>query len=62
MTISSVWLRIPARKALILECRIALRIKHPYEEQAMAYRIYKLRDKEVKGGRSWNFATQEQII
>ena len=38
MTISSVPWRIPVREAYFQESRVALRMKHPYEEQARVYR------------------------
>ena len=43
----------------LFESRVTLRIKHPYEEQAIPY---KLRNKDAIGGRGWNIATQERKI
>ena len=58
MTISNVPWRIPVQKAYF-ESRVALKIKHSYQEQAWAYR----KSCEIKtGGRSWYVATQEWKI
>ena len=43
----------------LFESRVALRIKHPYEEQGISY---KLRNKDAIGGRGENIATQERKI
>ena len=55
MTISS------ACSRSLLESRIALRIKHPYEEQTRVYLI-NCEGKNAIGGRRWNIATEERKI